>query len=144
MADTIFIHDDGIAADLNSITGKAPTPIGNGILRLFVNPHVDDHTQVLGAFVEASFPGYAPIALFSVNWAAAGVGGHVASAAYGAASAFTQSAPAAPQQIYGWYITDGPPTKLYASALFTGGPIPMTNTGDQITVTPTLTDQSLN
>jgi hypothetical protein len=150
MADTIFINDDGIQTNLDNITGKASVPIGGGgvKLHLFKNNITVSKTNVLGdvngAGKEADFAGYAPVVLNGGTWGAAAVGGHVASATYGTAVAFTRGSTGAAQSCYGWYLTDGGVSKLYACANFAGGPLVVTNAGDQILVTPTLTDQSLN
>lgn len=143
-ADTIYINDDGIKANLDVITGKGATNIGAGTLRLFTAPVIVSHTNVIGDFTEANFTGYAAIALVAASWNAAAVAAHLASASYTGVLTFTRTATGAVQNIYGWFLTDAGKTKLYACALFTGGPVPMANNGDQVSVTPTLTDQSLN
>jgi len=144
VADTLYINDDGIKADLDSITGKAATPIGAGTLRLFTAPTTVDHTTVFASMVEATFAGYAGVALLAANWAASSVAAHLASSVYGGTVTFTRSTTGAVQNIYGWYLTDPANTKLYACALFAGGPLPLTNAGDSITVVPTLEDESIN
>lgn len=145
MADTVYINDDGIKANLDSITGKLPTAIGGGTLRLFTAPTTPvDKTLVLAAFTEANFTGYAGIALNVASWAAAVVSAHSAGSTYSAALTFTRTATGATQLIYGWFLTDAAKTKLYACVTFAGGPVPITNNGDNVSVTPTLSDQSLN
>jgi hypothetical protein len=143
-ADTIYENDDGIAAILNASTGKAISPIGTGTLRLFTAPTSVSHSTLFAAMTEATFTGYASVALTGATWASAAVSAHVASAAYGAGITFTRTAPGAPQTIYGWYLTDAANTKLYACALFASGPYIMANAGDSITVGPSLSHQSLN
>lgn len=143
MADTLFECDDGIKANLDTTTGKAATPIGAGTLRLFTAPGAVSKTTALGALTQATFAGYAGIALTSANWAAATVAANVASSAYSVPGVFTKTVGAA-QTVLGAYITDAANTKLYSCWLFAGGSVTVTNPGDTITVTPTLTHQSLN
>jgi hypothetical protein len=142
--DTIYINSDGLVANLNSMTGKSATPIGGGTLRLFTSPTTVSDSTVIGSMTEATFTGYAGVALTESSWATAVTSGGVASSTYGAAVTFTRSATGTGQTVYGWYITDAGNTKLYASALFANGPYTLANNGDSVTVTPTLTDQSLN
>lgn len=144
MADTVYINDDGIKADVDSITGKSATPIGGGKLRLFTAPTTVNNTKVIGDFTEATFAGYAAVALTTSTWAAATAASHVATSTYGATVTFTRSTTGASQTIYGWYLTDSAGTKLYACALFASGPYTVTNSGDKINVVPSLTNQSLN
>lgn len=144
MADTVYVNDDGIKANLDSITGKSVTSIGAGKLRLFKNNVIVSNATVIANLTEADFAGYAAVTLTAATWAAAAAAAHVASSQYGASVTFSRSTTGATQNIYGWYLTDAGGTKLYACANFTGAPIPITNSGDNIAVTPTLTDQSLN
>lgn len=144
MADTIYQNDDALSRCLDSVTGKSASPIGGGTLRLFTAPTTVSQTRVIGDFTEATFPGYAGVALTPATWAAAADSAHVASSLYGATVTFTRSSTGAAQTVYGWYLTDAGNTKLYACALFASGPYTVTNNGDAISVVPTLTYQSLN
>lgn len=144
MADTIYENDDSLSRTLDSTTGKSASPIGGGTLRLFTAPTTVSQARVIGDFTEATFAGYAAVALATATWAAAAVSAHVASSLYGATVTFTRNATGAAQTIYGWYLTDAGNTKLYACALFGAGPYTVTNNGDAISVVPTLTHQSLN
>jgi len=144
MADIGYTCDDGAVANMNSVTGKAATPIGAGYLRLYTSPTAGvSKATVIGSLVEASFTGYAAIALSSATWAAATVAAHVAGSQY-TAQTFTCTGAGATQQIYGWAITDAGKTKLYVICPFAAGPYPITSAGDSVTVTPGLSDQSLN
>ncbi len=144
MPDTIFLNDDGVKRALDLKTGKSSAPIGGQVLRLFTAPTTVSQTRVIGDFTEATFAGYAGAALTTTTWATATLNGHVAESTYGANVTFTRSTTGAPQSIYGWYITDPAKVWLFACALFASGPFTVTNSGDSITVVPTLTDQSLN
>jgi hypothetical protein len=144
MADTIYINDDALIANLNSITGKLSNPIGGGTLRLFTAPTTVSKANVIGDFTEPSFLGYAAVALTVGTWGTPTVASHVGSSLYGASPSFTRSGTGSPVSIYGWFLTDASKTKLYACALFASGPYVLTNAGDAIAVNPTLTDQSLN
>lgn len=143
-ADTLYQNDDGLTRLLDAITGKGGGNIGGGTLRLFKNNVTVDHTTAFGALTQATFSGYAGVALTTGTWAAAGVASHLATSTYGATVTFTRNATGATETIYGWYLTDAGNTKLYACANFAAGPFAMTNNGDSIGVVPTLSYQSLN
>jgi len=144
MPDNIFVNGDGLKRSLDSKTGKANAPIGTGTLRLFTAPMTVNQGRVIGDFTEATFTGYAGVALTGATWPSATLTGPVATSTYGANVTFTRTSSGAPQLIYGWFLTDAAKTLLYACALFASGPFAMVNAGDSITVVPTLTDQSLN
>jgi hypothetical protein len=146
--DPIYLCDDGIQRSLDSVTGKATTPIGNQVLRLVKATFTGSKTRVIGDFspqatFEANFAGYAAITLTGSTWPSASVAANVASSAYGNQT-FTRSSTGTAQTIYGWILTDSGFTKLYANCVFTAGPYTLTNNGDSITVNPQLTEQSLN
>jgi hypothetical protein len=143
MPDTVFITDDGIKASLNSKTGKSVESIGTGKLRLYKVATLPSNASLFADFVEADFPGYAAVVLVGANWTLATVAGHIASASYPLVN-WTRNATGTGQNIYGWYITDGANTKLYACAQFTSGPFVIQNNGDAVNVTITLSDKSLN
>ncbi len=143
MPDTGFITDDGIKASLNSKTGKSPEPIGAGKLRLYKVATLPSNASLFADFTEADFPGYAAVQLVAATWPLATVANHIASSTYPTVT-FTRNASGAGQNIYGWYITDGANTKLYACGQFTSGPFVIQNQGDAVGVAPTITDKSLN
>jgi hypothetical protein len=143
MPDTVFLTDDGIKASLNSKTGKSVESIGAGKIRLYKVATLPSNASLLADFTEADFPGYAAVQLVAANWTLAAVTAHVASSSYPLIN-WTRNATGAAQNIYGWYLTDGANTKLYACAQITSGPLVIQNNGDAVNVTPTLTTKSLN
>ena len=143
MADLIYENDDGLKASLASKVGKYVEPIGAGTLRLCTAPTTMSQTNVLSDFSEATFPGYAAVALIGANWTTPTLAAHVASSDYPSIT-FTRTSGTGSQSITGWFLTDAGKTKLYACSKFSGGPFIMQNDQDQIVVTPTLTDESKN
>lgn len=129
------VMDQGIAAMLSDI--RAAPDFAGLKLRLYQNPHIPSTADNLAAYVEASFPGYAPVTLG--GWSAVAVAGHVASTT-AATATFTLTG--GTQQIYGAYITDAGGTVLWAAASDPNAPITLSTTVNAYQVTVTFTLQS--
>lgn len=112
-------------------------------LRLYQNnhtPHVADGS-VPTAYTEATFDGYAPVAISS--WGGLVIVSHIG-AIYPTAIIFTKTVGATPNNIYGYYVTDVLSTVLYWAELDPSGPIPMIVAGSQYQIVLQQSQQSLN
>lgn len=131
----LVVPNNGEADGLKYFVNKeAPQDL---VLRLFKNDVTPGDADTAAAFTEATFTGYAAITLVGANWAAP-VEGDPTSIAY-AQQSFTSSAAQALQNIYGWYMTRAASGRIAAAERFTNGPYPISNDGDFVKVTPTLT-----
>jgi hypothetical protein len=124
--------DIGIIDVLSALQSRPP----GYTLHLYTNNYTPVTTSVIGNFTEATFTGYAPVALS--GWTSPGVTAHVASTT---ANPITFVATGAYQSIYGWYVTDG------AGDYVCGGrdpaaPVVMSATVNSYQVTLSLTAQS--
>jgi hypothetical protein len=111
---------------------------GNQRLKLFVNNYTPDDTTVAANLTEMSTLSYADKALTTTSWVAvAGSTGQPATATY-AVQTWTFTAGAA-VTVYGYFITDTTTGLLLWVESF---PVPKTvqNNGDQIIITPTITN----
>lgn len=109
--------------------------LGGGIF-LFKNDYTPDNDTILTDFTEADFTGYASQAI-PATWALTTVI---------AGRAFTSNAPmvflctggATPNNIYGYWITDGSGNLIFAER-FASAPLVMDTAGQTISVTPSVT-----
>src|ERR1044072_2949235 len=92
--------------------------------------------SVLGDFTEATFSGYAAIAVSS--FAAATTVSNRGSTTANPIT-FTRGVGETSNSIYGYYVTDSTNTKLLFAERAPAPPISMTNVGDQIVITPVFT-----
>ena len=118
----VYMLDEGAAAVLDAETGHTAMPAL--YLRLFSNNVTVDGTQDHTSFTEATFAGYAAIALPDPG--ASSVAAHIASRAY-AQQTFTITAGS--QNIYGWYITNAAGTKAFWAQTDAGAPVGMAASG---------------
>ena len=144
MADTIYLQDSGSTDALNAWLGISASKMSTGNLHLFQNNVTISDSTTLGGLTEATFSGYAAIALSGATWGAVTVTAHVASSVAVASQNFTHNSGGTANTIYGAYITDSTNAVLLAAWNFASGPYVMANNGDEIKTTPTITDQSLN
>jgi hypothetical protein len=100
----------------------------------------NDYTPVEGTteanVTAADFTGYSVIQLTAASWTI--TEGAPTSAAY-AQQTFTSSAGSQNQPIYGYYIKQRTSGKLVWAERFSDGPYTITNNGDNIKITPTIT-----
>lgn len=100
----------------------------------------NDYTPVEGTteanVTAADFTGYAVIQLTAASWTI--TQGAPTSAAY-AQQTFTSTAGSQNQPIYGYYVKQRTSGKLVWAERFTDGPYTITNNGDNIKITPTIT-----
>lgn len=107
------------------------------VLRLFKNNITPADTDAAGAFTEATFTGYGAITLTGASWGAPSEG-DPSSIAY-AEQTFTSSADQATENVYGYYLTRASSGRIAAAERFADAPYGITNLGDNIKITPTLT-----
>lgn len=107
-------------------------------LKLFVNDVVPDDTFVAANLTEMSTLSYADKTLTKANWVVtAGAAGAPASGAY-AQQQWILTAGAA-VTVYGYYVVDSVTGKLLWAERF-NNPKTVGNAGDQVLITPTLTN----
>jgi hypothetical protein len=137
---SIIVLDTGIKNDLDTLTNQAGVvTLPSMVARLYTNNHTPIHTDVIGAFTEAAFTGYAGQAL--PTWAAAVVAASVASSLAGAVTFNNGSAGSV--NVYGYYVTNAGNTVAYWAEIFAGAPLAIpAGLGLQLTITFTV--QSLN
>lgn len=107
-------------------------------LHLFQNDVTPDGTTVIGGLTEATFSGYASVELVPATWGFTTAS--TAVALYGAAVNFTSDADSQNQPIYGYYITGATSGDLKYAERFANGPYTIVNNGDNIAVTPRITN----
>jgi len=107
----------------------------NLVLRLYSNNITPSDTDTAGTYTEATFAGYSAITLAGASWNAAAAG----SIAYSAEQTFTRSSTGAPENIYGYYVTQATSGLLVYSERDGSAPFAVTNLGDAIKITPTIT-----
>lgn len=125
--------DVGENIALEAIVNK--TAPQNLVLRLFSNNITPSDTDVAGTYTEATFAGYAAITLTGASWNAASGG----SISYSAQQTFTRSSTGTAENIYGYYCTQLASGVLVYSERDASAPFAVTNNGDNIKVTPTIT-----
>lgn len=110
------------------------------VLHLFKSNTTPVAATVIGDFTEADFAGYAAATLDLSATITTNGGG--AAQLVAAAATFTRSSTGTSQNVYGWYITQA--GNLICAHRFSDAPVVLTNSGDALTVTPTLTDQDVS
>jgi hypothetical protein len=111
------------------------TAAQNLVLRLYSNNITPSDTDVAGTYTEATFAGYASITLVGATWNAAAAG----SIAYSAQQTFTRSSTGTLENIYGYYCTQLASGVLVYSERDGAAPFAITNSGDNVKITPTIT-----
>lgn len=133
MPGTIVNNGEKVALDY--LVGKVTT-VRNLILRLYKTNVTPSETTVVGDLTEADFTGYAAITLTGASWTTSG--GDPATGSY-AEQTFSSSADQTPQSVYGYYLTRATDGDLVAAEKFSNGPYVISNNGDTIKLTPTIT-----
>jgi len=105
----------------------------NLVLRLYSNNITPADSDTAATYTEATFAGYSAITLTGASWGAAA--GGVTSFAQ---QTFTRSSTGATENIYGYYVTQVTSGVLIWSERDAAAPAAMTNSGDNIKLTPTL------
>lgn len=108
----------------------------NGVLKLYKNNYTPVAGSTESSFTEADFTGYSALTLTGASWTI--VTGAPSTASY-AQQTFSSSADQSTQNIYGYFVVQATSGKVMWAELFSDGPYPIANNGDQIKVTPKLT-----
>ncbi len=108
----------------------------NLVLRLYQNNVTPAETDTAASYTEATFTGYASIALTGASWTV--TEGAPSEASY-AQQSFTSSANQTTQNIYGYYLTRAISGRIAYAERFTDAPNPISNSGDVIRITPKIT-----
>lgn len=124
--------DVGENIALEALTNK--TAPQNLVLRLFSNNITPSDTDTAGTYTEATFAGYAAITLTGASWGAASAG----TITYGSQQTFTRSSTGTLENIYGYYVTQAVSGLLVYSERDGAAPFAITNAGDNIKLTPTI------
>ena len=106
------------------------------VLKLFKNNITPVEGDTEAGYTEADFTGYASVALTPGTWTT--TSGAPSDVTYSQV-VFTSSAGAQNQNVYGYYIIQTSSGKLVAAERFADGPYNIVNNGDQIKVTPKIT-----
>jgi hypothetical protein len=103
-----------------SLLQNLVAPFNTFTLRLFVNNHTPASPDTASNYTEASFPGYAAIAVNA--WGNAAFNASSQGQTTETVRTFTQtSVPGSPQTVYGYYITDAGGNLQWAEANPFGG-----------------------
>jgi hypothetical protein len=124
---------------LTYLAGVWNSPGSALIFHLYVNARDPQESDTLANYTEASFPGYSPIA--ATNWVGptpAGDGVHWVIQAD--PIRWQQTAPSAPQVVYGYYTTGGNISIDYAEQLWPAG-ITLQYACDTVGLTPIFEDR---
>jgi hypothetical protein len=106
------------------------------VLRLFKNNVTPAETDAAAAYTEADFLGYGSAALAGANWTK--TEGAPSDVQY-AQQTFTSNAAQATQNVYGYFYTRSVSGRVAGAERFSDAPVPITNNGDNIKITPKIT-----
>lgn len=136
---TLLLPNDGERVVLSYFFNKTtPTSM---TLRLFQNNITPAEADVIGTYTEATWTGYAAIALAGASWT---VTEGAPSDSSAAEQTFTSTAGSQNQDNYGYYLSadneaSPPVIEIRFSERFTDGPYNIANNGDAIKITPKFT-----
>ena len=126
------VPDVGENIALEALVNK--TAGQNLLLKLYSSNTTPADTDIAATYTEATFPGYAAITLTGATWNAAAAG----TIAYSAQQTFTRSSTGATENIYGYYCVQSVSGILVYSERDGAAPFAVTNNGDAIKITPTI------
>ena len=126
------VPDVGENIALEALVNK--TAPQNLVLKLYNNNITPSDTDTAATYTEATFTGYAAITLTGASWGAASAG----TITYGSQQTFTRSATGAAENIYGYFCIQITSTILVYSERDPSAPFAVTNNGDAIKITPTI------
>jgi hypothetical protein len=104
------------------------------VLKLFSNNITPADSDTAASYTECNFPGYAAITLPGASWSTPSGGTTTF-----AERTFTRNVTGTPQNVYGYYVVQLTSGVLMWSERDASGPFAMTNNGDTVRVTPTMT-----
>ena len=106
----------------------------NLVLKLFNNNITPSDTDTAGTYTEATFTGYSAATLTGASWGSAS-GGVIT---YGSQQTFTRTSTGTVENIYGYFIVQASSGTLAWSERDPSAPFGVTNNGDAIKITPTI------
>lgn len=109
----------------------------NLVLKLFKNDITPAETDTAASYTEATFTGYSAATLTGASWGAPSEG-DPSTISY-AQQTFTSSADQPLENIYGAYLVRATSGRIAAAERFASAPYGISNNGDNIKVTPTIT-----
>jgi len=128
----LLVPDVGENLILAMIVNKtAPQDL---VLRLFSSNTTPAETDTAATYTEATFSGYAAITLTGATWGSPS-GGTIT---YGGQQTFTHNGGATSNSIYGYFVTQLTSGILLYSERDAAAPFTLTNNGDNVKLTPTL------
>jgi hypothetical protein len=128
------IADDGCRLSLDEILRTTGDFLDGSRIHLGTSSTLTiDTTTTLATLraQEATFPGYAPVALSHANWPASTVSAHQASSQYTTPPTFTGTG-GSPQSVYNCWIEDSSAAYLVFAGNLTGAPYVIQNAGDSL------------
>ena len=125
--------DVGENLALEMIVNK--TAAQNLVLKLYSSNTTPAEGDTAGTYTENTFTGYAAITLTGASWGTAS-GGTIT---YGSQQTFTRSTTGSAENIYGYYVVQATSGTLVYSERDASAPFAVTNSGDAIKLTPTIT-----
>ena len=132
---TLLVPNNGEGDALEYFVNRAAPE--NLSLRLYKSNTTPAETDTTATYTVADFTGYANIALTGATWGAPSEGAP-SSIAY-AQQTFASSADQATQNIYGYFMVRATSGRIALAERFSDAPVPITNNGDQIKITPQIT-----
>lgn len=132
---TLLVPNNGEGDGLEYFVNKSAPQ--NLVLRLFKSNTTPAETDTAATYTEATFTGYGAATLTGASWGAPSEGAP-SSIAY-AQQTFTSSANQTTENIYGYFMTRATSGRIALAERFSDAPNPITNNGDNIKVTPTIT-----
>jgi hypothetical protein len=131
---TLLVPNNGEGDSLSYFVNKsAPQDL---VLCLYSNNITPAETDTTATYTEAAFTGYAAITLTGASWTV--TEGAPSQAAY-AQQTFTSTAGSQSVSCYGYLLKRATSGRIALAERFTDGPYTIVNNGDQIKVTPQIT-----
>lgn len=127
------VPDVGENIALEALVNK--TAPQNLVLKLYSNNITPSDTDTAVTYTEATFTGYSAATLTGASWNAASAG----SITYSAQQSFTRTSTGVTENIYGYFIVQAVSGTLVWSERDSSAPFAVTNNGDKILITPTIT-----
>lgn len=109
------------------------TAAQNLVLKLYSSNTTPSETDTAGTYTEATFSGYAALTLTGSSWGAAS-----GSIAY-AQQTFTHDGGGVSNSIYGYFVVQATSGILLYAERDGSAPFTLTNVGDNVKLTPTIT-----
>lgn len=106
----------------------------NLVLKLFSSNTTPAEGDTAGTYTEATFAGYSAATLTGASWNAASAG----SITYSAQQSFARTSTGTTENIYGYFVVQAVSGTLVYAERDGSAPFAVTNNGDTIKITPTI------